>query len=106
VQSAGLCVGNVGGGAALEAKTAMKRIGLNIESHKQTPISDINLNEFEFVIALTKRVRQDLLERYGVDESKILSVYVDDPFGSDIEQYVKCANVIAKKLGKIEFPKN
>lgn len=84
----------------------MKRFGLDIEAHKQTPISDVNLNEFEFVMALTKSVRQELLERYGVDESKILSIFVDDPFGSDIEQYVRCANVIAKKLGKIEFPKN
>ena len=81
----------------------MERIGLNIKAHKQTPLSDLDLGEFEFVVALTKSTRRALLENYGVEESKIRNVYVDDPYGSDVEQYWKCANAIIKRLAEVEF---
>ena len=82
----------------------METIGLNIKSHKQTPLSDLDLGEFEFVVALTKDARRALLEDYGVAESKIRNVYVIDPYGSDIAQYMKCANAIAKQLAGLDFP--
>ena len=106
VRSAGTEIANAGGGAASEAIATMERIGLDIKAHKQTALSDLDLGEFEFVVALTKRTRRALLENYGVEESKIRNVYVDDPFGSDVEQYWKCANAISKRLRKLEFTDN
>ena len=103
VRSAGTNIENAGGGAAREAIATMERIGLNIKAHKQTPLSDLDLGEFEFVVALTKSTRRALLENYGVEESKIRNVYVDDPYGSDVEQYWKCANAIIKRLAEVEF---
>lgn len=71
-----------------------------------SPLSDLDLGEFEFVVALTKSTRRALLEYYGVEESKIRNVYVVDPFGSDIEQYMKCASAISKRLAEVEFTNN
>ena len=84
----------------------MEKFGLDIKAHKQTPLSDIDLGEFEFVVALTKSVRRALLEKYGVEESKIRNVYVEDPYDGDVEQYMKCAIAINKRLAKVEFKKN
>ena len=84
----------------------MERVGLDIGAHKQTPLSDIDLGAFEFVVALTKRARRVLLENYGVKESKIRDVYVNDPYGDDAGQYRKCANAIMKRLGEVEFTRN
>ena len=106
VQSAGTDVANAGDGAASEAIFIMEKFGLDIKAHKQTPLSDVDLGEFEFVVALTKSIRRALLEKYGVEESKIRNVYVDDPYGSDIEQYMKCAIAISKRLAEVEFTKN
>ncbi len=63
------------------------------------------MEKFEFVLALTNKVRKALLEEYGVDESKILKIDVSDPYGDDFGQYLECAKTIARKLGKIEFPR-
>ncbi len=106
VRSAGTDVANAGDGAASEAIVTMERIGLNIKAHKQTPLSDFDLGEFEFVVALTKGVRRVLLENYGVEKLKIRNVYVDDPFGNDVAQYMKCAFAISKRLAEVEFTKN
>ena len=106
VRSAGTDVENAGGGAAIEAIAAMESIGLNIKPHKQTPLSDLDPGEFEFVVALTRGARRVLLQYYGVEESKIRNVYVIDPYGSDIAQYMKCANAISKRLDEVEFTKN
>lgn len=103
VRSAGTDVANVGGGAAIEAIATMERLGLDIKAHKQTPLSDFDLDEFEFVVVLAKSIGRVLLESFGVDKSKIRNVYVVDPYGSDLEQYVKCANSISKHFAKIQF---
>lgn len=106
VRSAGTDVANAGGGAASEAIATMEKIGLDIKAHKQTPLSDLDLGEFEFVVALTKCARRVLLENYGVEESKIRNVYVDDPYGSDAAQYMECAYAISKRLAEVLFTKN
>lgn len=106
VRSAGIQVVNAGGAAASEAIDTMDRLGLNIKAHKQTPLADVNLGEFEFLGALTKEVRRILLEDYGVEGSRVLDIYVDDPFDSDATQYMKCANAISNRLAKVKFTRN
>lgn len=106
MRSAGTNVMSPGDGAAPEAIAAMEKVGLDIKEHRRMPLSDLDLSEFEYVLALSKKVRRILIERYGLPESKVLTMYVDDPFGNDQGQYAKCAHDISKQLGKLAFTRN
>ena len=82
----------------------MRSVGLDISNHKPTPIEDVIIDEFEFVVALANSVRAALLER-GVAASKIMDLFVSDPYGNDLDQYRRCADTIMTRLAKLSFPK-
>lgn len=92
-----------GHGAADEAVAVMRRLGLDISRHRTAPISAVDAETFQFIVALDKGVRRTLIEVHSIPESKIKNLFVDDPYYNTEAQYEKCANEIAKRLGSIKF---
>lgn len=103
VQSVGICVPPENARAADQAIAVMNSAGIDISAHKPTPIDGVAIHGFEFVVALDKNVRRTLLNR-GVDASKIVNLFIADPYGDDLGQYLRCANAIAKGLTNLSFP--
>jgi protein-tyrosine-phosphatase len=83
---------------AHSAVETMARLGIDIKTHKCTPIDGIDLSSFDFVVALDKAVRQSLIKDYNVERSKLVDVFVADPRGEEAEQFLRCADAITKKL--------
>jgi len=81
----------------------MKCLGLDIKDHEVRSIQDIDTDEFQFVVVLDKSLRRVLTGRHAIPESKILNVFVDDPYGDDFVQYVRCAGRINRGLNSLEF---
>jgi len=89
-------------GPAEEAVIVMSSIGLDIQGHVARSLSDVDLNDYELIIALDKRLLRVLAERYGIERSKLIELHIDDPiYSGGVEAYRKCANRIAKRLGEL-----
>jgi protein-tyrosine-phosphatase len=61
----------------------------------------VDISSFEFVVVLDKEARRTLVAKYGIDESKIVDLFVKDPVGSSIEQYIRCAKDLNKRLAAV-----
>ena len=105
VRSAGISVNSKNVRAADAAIEVMKSLEIDISAHKPTSIANVPVADFEFVVALEKRVRDALIGQ-GVDPARIVNLFVDDPYGSDISQYLRCANAITKGLAELSFDRN
>lgn len=105
VKSVGIDVlGKSGAPAAAQAIKAMDReFGLDIKGHKTTSIKDVDVGDFQFVICLSEEVKRHVTKLPEVVGSAIKYLYVDDPCGNDIDQYLKCARTINDGLRTIGF---
>ena len=101
VKSVGIKVPPGNTRAAPQAIATMSAHGLNIENHKPTPITEVVIDQFEFVLALCKPAHKVLVTDYHVSESKIVKLYVKDPFDDNDGQYVHCANKLARGLKEL-----
>jgi protein-tyrosine-phosphatase len=103
IESVGTNVWREGGSAADEAITVMSSMGYDIRGHRTTSIEMVDISSFEFVVVLDKEARRTLVAKYGIDESKIVDLFVKDPVGSSIEQYIRCAKDLNKRLAAVGF---
>jgi protein-tyrosine phosphatase len=103
IKSAGTNVLREGGSAADEAITVMNGMGYDIRGHRTTSIEMVDISSFEFVAVLDKDARKTLVAKYGIDESKIIDLFVKDPVGSSVEQYIRCAKEINRGLAAAGF---
>lgn len=88
-------------GPAEDAVLVMHRSGLDIRGHRPRSINDVNLEDYQLVVALDKHLPSILVARFGVEGGKIVELHVDDPISTSLEKYSKCANQIAKRLGEL-----
>lgn len=102
-ECAGIAVLREGGPAAQEAVEVMARHGIDISSHQAQSVSSMDISDFEIIVALSKEVRRELIAKHSVAEDKIRNMFVDDPFDDDLSKYLKCANEIARGLGRLSF---
>lgn len=103
IMSVGTHVTDEGAGPANEAITVMLSRGIDIKNHKTTKVEDVDLPSYKFIIALEKDVKRTLIEQHGVDASKVIELFVRDPYDGGIGPYIKCANEIEKKLAAISL---
>ena len=81
----------------------MKSRGIDISCHKTTRITDINTEEFQYVVAMGKKIRRQLIDEHSISELKIKNLFVKDPFDDDIAGYEKCATKIEIKITELSF---
>ena len=103
IRSAGIHVPSEGSGAADEAITVMANIGIDIRSHRATSISNLDTSSYQFILALDKSVKYTLVNKHAIEQSKIIEMFVKDPYDGDLERYIRCAEEIQRKLRAVKF---
>lgn len=94
VRSAGLECGP-GLPAARNAVTVMEERGVDISSHSSTDVDDLDLNEFDIVVAMSAVVGGSLQSRGA---RRLEQWEIADPYGGDLARYRKAAEEIASAL--------
>jgi protein-tyrosine-phosphatase len=97
--SAGIDVGQ--SKASRGAIKIMQEYGLNITSHRPREISSVELNAYDFVVALSSVVEIELSKRPVMKRSKLITWEIDDPYGKGLAAYRKCANSIKKSVPQL-----
>lgn len=99
VQSAGTDAGN-GLPPTKESVSVMKELGIDIGAHRSRDIADLDLTEFDLVLALTPSIAEDL-RNLGADPARIKQLKVADPYGKGIDVYRSTAAEIEHQLSSL-----
>jgi protein-tyrosine-phosphatase len=95
-ESAGISPG--GPQANDKAIEVIHEMGIDIRDHCSRRVSSLNLNDFDFIIAMDSTINNQIKSLLPDASDKIVSWDVDDPFGKDIGSYRKCAETIRSKV--------
>jgi protein-tyrosine-phosphatase len=80
------------------ATEVMREVGIDISDHCPRSVSSVNLNDFDLIIAMDSNVNLQLRRLLPNSPNKILSWDINDPWGRNIEDYRKCAEIIKNRL--------
>jgi len=84
--------------AALNAIEVMKENGFDITKHSPKGISNVNAHEYDYVIAITPCIAELLLDQYNVENSRLITLDIVDPYGSSITAYRQCYRKIDQDI--------
>lgn len=106
VESAGLFATD-GESATPEAVEALKKYDIDMSSHKSQLINDELIKKSDLIITMTtahKMILNDIAgeKTYTVSELAEISEEIEDPFGGDIKDYEKTADMLFIALSEIE----
>ena len=82
------------------AVEVMKENGIDISSHRSTPLNRFVLSNAALVICMTK-AHADVLINAGVEPKKLIVFNIPDPFGGTLQDYRACAESIKTELVKV-----
>jgi len=101
VKSAGLAA-TARQGASRGAREAMAEVGLDVEGHKATPLTQALLGEAGLIVAMTpEHVRALIGMEVSADKIAAMEGGVSDPYGGDVARYRACREEIEGKLPPI-----
>ena len=83
--------------ATPEAVATMKSRNLDISDHRSQPITDVDLGDFDLIVAMEPFVGQELL-RHGADETVLRVLDIADPIGQKLDFYRATAQAIEREL--------
>jgi protein-tyrosine phosphatase len=86
--------------ATPEAVWVMSERGLDISDHRTRSASEVDLDRFDLIVALTPSVRAGLPPTSKPE--RVLTWEIEDPYGGDLDIYRECARAIEVALRKIE----
>lgn len=97
-QSAGIAADNVSG-ATENAIIACEKIDVDLRSHVSRSIFDVNPNDIDKFVVMT-RIQRDFLASLGINSEKIyiLGDEILDPFGGDLKVYENCRDRIEEAV--------
>lgn len=86
-----------GGGlpAAANAVTVMRERGLDLSSHRSKDIDQLNIAEFDMVVAMSPSIARSLAP---LAVRQLVTWNVDDPYGGSLEVYRMAADIIERHL--------
>ena len=95
----------VGGSPASgEAVEAMGKFDIDISNHRSQPLTNELINEVDVIYCMTKSHLQAVVELSPASVGKVYLIDpngdIDDPIGSSITVYQRCAEVIRRRLTK------
>jgi protein-tyrosine-phosphatase len=86
-----------------DAVAAMRMIDLDISRHRATSADEFDLDSFQFVVFLCAQAKRELLATRFLDMEKIRDMFVEDPYGDEFVQYVRCRKQIRERLSKLRL---
>ncbi len=84
--------------ACSNAIEAAQRFGADISSHRSRRITSYILDETDIFVCMTREQAASLSMYVPNEKVVVLGDGVPDPFGGDIETYMRCANSIRTAL--------
>ncbi len=101
VVSAGTSAGK-GSPASPEAVEAMQRLGLDLSDHRSEPLTAQLIQEADAVFCMTEAHAKTVLRAVPSAEAKVFpldpSHDVEDPIGGSLTTYLRCAEMIRRRL--------
>ena len=98
------------GGAINEnSAKALEGLGLSLNGHIPSPLTDSDIEEASVILTMTKAHAEHIKQRAANHSSKVFTLAkyagldedVPDPFGADLAVYKHCAETIEKLISKI-----
>ncbi len=86
--------------ASDHAVNVMSDLGLDISTHRSTPLNRYALAEAELVVCMTEAHSKVLLQ-VGVDPEKLIVFDIPDPYKGTLDDYRRCAEKIKQELTKV-----
>ena len=74
----------------------LRQYKIDAAGHQPRSIEDVTLDQFDVIVALDEGIARTVGS--SVDSSKLVVWDVDDPYGSDLEEYRRCATLIARNV--------
>lgn len=102
IESAGVFA-NEGDGATPEAVVAVKKYGIDLLAHHAQTINTELLEKSDLILTMTAAHKM-LLDQYAKGKTFTVCEYagidgdIPDPFGSDMDEYEKCADRLYQAL--------
>lgn len=90
----------------------ISKYGVNLSNHRAINIQDLNIEEADYIICMTKMHYDYVIEKYPKIKSKVYILKemvldsnkyldVDDPWGFDLQVYSGCAKEITDAIDKL-----
>jgi ArsR family transcriptional regulator, arsenate/arsenite/antimonite-responsive transcriptional repressor / arsenate reductase (thioredoxin) len=73
---------------------------INVSGHVPRSLGSVNLDGFDYVVALDKKVAKNLR---GVPKEKLIVWNIPDPFRGDLLEYKQCALRINHEVSKLSL---
>lgn len=90
--------------ASTEAIEVMHSKGIDISDHQTRNVDNVELDSFDYIIAMDSYIFEELNDRYPEQTSKIIGWNIEDPMGQGLVAYKECADKIRKHIEElIEF---
>ncbi len=77
---------------------------IDLSGHRARHVRDLQLSSYDLIVALTGEIGNTLVEAFGVDPPRLIRLEVDDPYGSTIEDYRRCAEEIDRAVTRLADP--
>ena len=77
---------------------ACERFGVDISAHRARRITEYILDEADKFVCMTQEHAASLSMFVLQEKIVVLGGGIPDPFGGDLETYIRCANMIKKAL--------
>ncbi|MDD4698652.1 MAG: low molecular weight phosphatase family protein [Oscillospiraceae bacterium] len=97
--SAGL-MAHAGDPPAANAVLAMAQLGINITANRASNLNAELLENTDLFVCM-EASHVEYLRRAGVPAEKLMNLDISDPYGGDLETYLKCRDLISSKLPSV-----
>lgn len=91
-----------GAPANRDAVETMRRMGLDLSRHRSRPVSSELVHEADVIFCMTEAHLEDILSGWPEARDKVLLLDpngdIDDPIGSGLTAYQRCAEIIRRRL--------
>lgn len=100
VESAGI-IATAGRPATPEMIAVASENEIDLSGHRARHVRDLELSDYDRIVALTSEIGDALVHDFAVDPQRLIRLEVDDPYGSTIEQYRRCAEEIDRAVSRL-----
>jgi len=84
-----------------EAVGVMRERGLDIANHRAKSVSQLDLDEFDAIVAMDAATARVLRKEFKAAPNKLARLDIDDPYGGGIETYRLCVQEIEAGLRRL-----
>jgi protein-tyrosine-phosphatase len=79
-------------------RTLREEFGIDASGHRQTHVSDVNIDSFNYLVAMDPAISERLKK---LTTRKIITWSIDDPWAGDPAEYRVCALQIRSELASL-----